>query len=101
MADTPELRRLAILDSTRNRPGKGAASSEEAMGVRLLSFAVILSIAIASGNSTAGEDEKLSPMQQRFVSPVPKVASILRARVLQPRQPWLVRELARGIGILK
>ena len=43
------------------------------MGVRLLSFGVILSIAIASGTSAAGEDEDLPPVEQGFaISPVPK-----------------------------
>ena len=43
------------------------------MGVRLLSFAVILSIAIASGTSAAGKVEDLPPVEQGFViAPVAK-----------------------------
>ena len=51
---------------------KALPPREEAIGTRLLSFAVIQSIAIASGTSTARDDEELSPVQQGFVSPVPK-----------------------------
>ena len=45
-----------------NRPEKGAPLREESIAARLLSFAVILSIAIASSSSTAEEDEDLSPV---------------------------------------
>jgi hypothetical protein len=64
------------------------------MGIRLLPFAVMLSMAVmTSASSTAEEDENSSPAQQGFeISPIPNGQGLRCGRVGQ-----LYRQRARRL----